>query len=188
MKVAEIANQLATTRENIIQLQENEISLSMNTKKKGQLVRNGKETSHMKRKEIMCGLTKTVGAQKDELMQIMKNLRKKVIEFAHNTILLRHISIKKTEDRILTYFYGPEINRNEASFCRLCDVYQRTISKGNVANVRLGKMLLMDLFYRRVVVDLIELIKLTRNKGHRYVLAILYSKFLKNSFHKYYYF
>ena len=121
------------------------------------LVKNEKEISHVKRKGIFYRITKRVDVEKKELKQILvpKDLRKKVMEVAHDTMLAGHMGVKKTEDRILTNFYWSGIHQEVVSFCRSCDVCQRTVSKGRVARVPLGKMPLMDLPFKRVAVDFI---------------------------------
>ena len=120
----------------------------------------------MKRKEIIYCLTKKVGAQKEELKQILKLkiLRKKVMKVAHDTMPAGHMDVKKTKDRILTNFYWQEIHQDVVRFCWSCDMCQRTVSKGCVAKVPLGKMPLIDLPFRRVAVDLIAPITLPSGK------------------------
>ena len=94
-------------------------------------------------------------------------------EVAHDTILAGHMGVKKTEDRILINFYWPGIYQDVVSFCRSCNVRQRTVSKGRVAKIPLGKMPLMDLPFKRVAVDLIDPITPASDKGHRYVLTLV---------------
>ena len=95
------------------------------------------------------------------------------MEVAHDTMLAGHMGVKKTEDRILTNFYWPGIYQDVMSFCRSCDVCQRTVSKGNVTKVPLGKMPLMDLPFKRVTKDLIGPITPASDKGHRYMLNLV---------------
>ena len=139
------------------------------------LVKNGKEISHLKEKGILYRITKKIDVEKEELKQILvpKDLRKKVMEVAHDKMLAGHMGVKKTEDRILTNFYWPGIHQDVVSFCRSCDVCQRTVSKGSVTKVPLGKMPLMELPFKRVAVDLIGPITTASDKGHRYVLTLV---------------
>ena len=90
--------------------------------KEAPLVRNGKEISHVKQKEIFYRITKKVDVEKEELKQILvpKDLRKKVMEVTHDTMLARHIRFKKTEDRIQTNFYWTGMHQDVVSFCRSC--------------------------------------------------------------------
>ena len=175
LKVAEATNQMAVTKDKLIQLQGEDPSLSKYVTKEAPLVKNGKEISHVKRKGILYRITKKINMEKEELKQILvpKDLRKKVMEVAHDAMLAGRMGVKKTEDRILTNFYWPGIHQDVVSFCRSCDVCQRTVSKGRVAKVPLGKMPLMDLPFKRVAVDLIGPIMPASDKGHRYVLTLV---------------
>ena len=173
--VAEVANQMAVTKDKLIQLQEEDPSLSKYMTKEAPLVKNGKEVSHVKRKGISYRITKKVDVEKEELKQILvpKDLRKKVMKVVHDTMLAGHMGVMKTEDRILTNFYWPGIHQDVVSFCRSCDVCQRTVSKGSVANAPLEKIPLMDLPFKRVAVNLIGPITPASDKGHRYVLTLV---------------
>ena len=175
LKVAEATNQMAVTKDELIKLQGEDPSLLKYVTMEATLVKNGREISYIKRKGILYRITKNIDVGEKELKQILvpKDLRKKVMEIAHDTMLAGHMGVKKTEDRILTNFYWPGIHQDVVSFCRSCDVCQRTVSKGRVAKVPLGKMPLMDLPFKRVAVDLIGPIMPASDKGHRYVLTLV---------------
>ena len=144
-------------------------------KKEAPFVRNENEIIHVKQKGILYHFTKKVGAEKEEFKQILvlKDLRKKVMEVAHDTMLAGHMGVKKTEDQILTNFYWSGFHQDVTKFCRSCNVCQRMTSKGSVAKVPLGKMPLMGLPFKRVAVDLIGPIMPASDKGHRYVLTLI---------------
>ena len=114
LKVAEVPNQMAVIKDKLIQLQE-DLSLLKYMTKKAPLVRNGKKISHVKRKGILYRIIKEVDVEKEEMKQILvpKDLRKKVMEVAHDTILAAQMGVKKTEDRILTIFISWEFNPRE---------------------------------------------------------------------------
>ena len=134
LKVAEATNQMAVTKDKLIQLQGEDPSVLKYMTKEAPLVRNGKEISHVKRKGTLYRITKRVdvGKVKPKRILVRKDLRKKVMEVAHDTMLAGHIGVKKTEDRILTNFYWPGIHQDVVSFFRSCDVCQKTVSKGRV--------------------------------------------------------
>ena len=88
-------------------------------------------------------------------------------------MLAGHMGVKKTEDRLLTNFYCLGIHQDVVSFFRSYDVCQKTVSKVRVAKVPLGKIKLMDLLFKRVAVDLIDLLMPASDKGHRYVLTLV---------------
>ena len=164
---------MGVTKDKLIQLQEEDPSLSKYMTNEAPLVRNGKTISRVKRKGILYYITKKSDVEKEKLKQILvsKDLRKKVMEVAHDTTLAGHMGVKKT--KILNNFYWPAIHQDVVSFCRSCDVCQRTISKGSVAKVPQEKMSLMDLPFKRVAVNLIGPIMPASDKGHRYVLTLV---------------
>ena len=57
--------------------------------------------------------------------------------------------------------------------CRSCGVCQRTISKGSMAKVPLGKLPLMVLLFKHVAVHLIGPITPASDKRHRYELTLM---------------
>ena len=68
-------------------------------------------------------------------------------------------------------FYWPGIHQDVERFCRSCDVCQRTVPKAFVAKVPLGKILLIDLPFKHVAVNLISPITQASDKEHQYVLT-----------------
>ena len=63
--------------------------------------------------------------------------------------------MKKTEDRIPTNFFWPDLHEDVTSFCRSCDVYQMTVARGSVPRAPLGDMPLIDQLFKRVAIDLV---------------------------------
>ena len=59
------------------------------------------------------------------------------------------------------------------SFCRSCDVCQKTTAKGSVSCVPVGYMPFIDMLYRRVAIDLVGPISLASKKKHRYILILV---------------
>ena len=109
---------------------------------------------------------------------VLKTLRRKVMEVAHDSIFGGHLGIKKTKDRIQINFYWPGMQGDIASFCRSCDVCQKRTAKGSVPRVPLGDMPLIDMPlidmpFRRVAVDLVGPISPPSEKGHRYILTLV---------------
>ena len=95
------------------------------------------------------------------------------MEVAHDSILGRHLGVKKTTDRIQTNFYWPGMHNDVSGFCRSCDVCQKTVDKGTVARAPLGEMLLIDTPFKRVAVDLVGPITPASERGHRYILTLV---------------
>ena len=90
------------------------------------------------------------------------------MEVAHDSIFGGHLRIKKTKDCIQTNFYWPGMQSDITSFCRSCDVCQKTTAKGSVPRLPLG-----DMPFRRVAVDLVGPISPASEKGHRYILTLV---------------
>jgi len=58
-------------------------------------------------------------------------------------------------------------------FCHSCDVCQRTVSKGRIQKVPLGKMPIIDTLFKRVAIDLVGEIFPPSSRGHRHILTVL---------------
>ena len=84
-----------------------------------------------------------------------------------------HQGRKKTKDRILREYWWPGFGAEVTRFCRSCDVCQRTIAKGGVASVPLGKMPIIDTPFDTVAVDLVGPIFPPTEKGKRYILTMM---------------
>ena len=104
---------------------------------------------------------------------VPSKFRSHVMKTAHETILGGHQGVKKTLDRILTSFFWPAIQSDVTRFCRSCDICQRTVHKGTVPKVPLGKMPLIDIPFQRVAVDLVGPIHPISEKGNRYILTLV---------------
>ena len=84
-----------------------------------------------------------------------KSLRHKVMEVAHDSMFGGHLDTKKTEDWIQTNFYWPVMHQDVTSFCRSCDVCQKTVTKRSNPHAPWGEMPLVDLPFKRVAIDLV---------------------------------
>ena len=104
---------------------------------------------------------------------IPKVLRRPVMELVHDSKMSGNLGIKKTQDRVCGSFYWSGIYSDVKRYCKSCDVCQRTVHKGSVSPVPLGKMPLIDVPCKRVAIDLIGPINPTTNEGHRYILTIV---------------
>ena len=84
-----------------------------------------------------------------------------------------HLGVKKTEDRIQTNFFWPGLHEDVTSFCRSCDVCQKTVSGGSAPRAPLGDMPLIDQPFKRVAIDIVGPIAPASNKRHRYILTLV---------------
>ena len=69
---------------------------------------------------------------------IPEGFHEKVLGLAQETLMFRHLGIKKTLDRVVSELFWPGVCGDVARFCKYCDIYQRTIQKGRVTKVPLG--------------------------------------------------
>ena len=67
-----------------------------------------------------------------------------VLKLAHESIMTGHMSMSRTVSRVLSEFSWPGVQADTKRYCRSCDICQRTIPKGRVKKVPLGKMPLID--------------------------------------------
>ena len=70
-------------------------------------------------------------------------------------------------------FFWPGVCGDVARFCKSCDICQRTIQKGRVTKVPLGKMPLIDTPFKRVAVDIVGPIEPRSDKKSRYILTMI---------------
>ena len=80
---------------------------------------------------------------------------------------------KKTLDRVVAEFFWPGICGDVARFCKSCDICQRTIQKGRVSKVPLGKLPLFDTPFKRVAVDIVGPTEPRSEKRNRYILTMI---------------
>ena len=109
------------------------------------------------------------------LKQVMVpvQLRNRIMELAHGSIMGGHMGIKKTADKIQSAFYWPGIQGDVTRYCKSCDVCQKTVNKGSVPKVPLEKMPLIDKPFKRVAIDLVGPIGPPSEDGHRYILTLV---------------
>ena len=99
--------------------------------------------------------------------------RRMVMKLAHESILASHMSTARTVSRVLAEFYWPGVQSDCKRYCRSCDICQRTVPKGRVGKVPLGKMPLIDEPFRRVAVDIIGPLSPITERGNRYILTLV---------------
>ena len=88
-------------------------------------------------------------------------------------MLTEQLGIKKTLDRVVSELFWPEVCGDVARFCKSCDICQRTIRKGRVTKVPLGKLPLIDTPFKRVSVQLVGPNEPRSDKKSRYILTMI---------------
>jgi len=100
-------------------------------------------------------------------------LRHRVMTLAHTGLMSGHQGIHRTQERITTNFWWPGMTGDIARYCQSCDVCQRTIAKGRVPRVPLGRVPIIDTPFKRIAVDLVGPIFPATTRGHRYILTVV---------------
>jgi len=98
-------------------------------------------------------------------MALPKGLRHRVMTLAHAGIMSGHQGVHRTQERITANFWWPGMTDDVTRFCHSCDVCRRTVSKGRVSKVPLGKMPIIDTPFKRVAIDLVGEIFLASSRG-----------------------
>jgi len=104
---------------------------------------------------------------------VPEELRENVMKLAHKNILSGHLGIQKTYDRVCSQFWWPGMHVSVVRFVRSCDICQRSVPRGRVTKVPLGKMPVIDILFQRVAVDLIGPFSPASSQGNRFVLTLV---------------
>ena len=104
---------------------------------------------------------------------VPEGFHEKVLRLAHETLLTEHLGIKKTLDIVVSEFFLPSVCGDLARFCKSCDICQRTIRKGRVTKVPIGKLPLIDTPFKRVSVQLVGPVEPRSDKKSRYILTMI---------------
>jgi len=120
-----------------------------------------------------CGGKKQEERSTVTQLAVPKELQEKVLRLAHDCILSRHQGIKKTYECVIANFYWPGVHGDVVRYCRSCDACQRTVAKGRVPKVPLGKLPLIEMPFKHVAVDLVGPTAPASDRGNRYILCMV---------------
>ena len=70
-------------------------------------------------------------------------------------------------------FFWPGVCGDVARFCKYCYISQRTIRKGRVTKVPLGKLSMIDTPFKRVAVDIVGPIEPRSDRKSRYIFTMI---------------
>ena len=154
---------------------EEDLTLQKLKQLKGTETRKGYVVSYEKRGGSWYRIRQRKDDVGDPRKQILvpKFLRERVMGVAHGSLFGGHLGMTKTDDRIQTNFFWPGLHENVTSFCRSCNVCQKTVARGSVPRAPLGDMPLIDQPFKRVAIDLVGPIALASDKGHKYILTLV---------------
>ena len=102
-----------------------------------------------------------------------EKLRNTAMRLAHESVLSGHLATRRTTAKVLSDFYWPGVLADIKRFCQSCDICQRTILKGKVVRVPLGKIPLINIPFKRVAIDLVGPLEPRSDKGNRYILTLI---------------
>ena len=104
---------------------------------------------------------------------VPQQYRKMVLKLGHESIMAGHMGTRKTIDRILRDFFWPGIHSDTKKYCSSCDICQKTMQKGRIGKVPLGKLPVIDVPFQRVAVDLVGPLFPATDRGNRYILTLV---------------
>ena len=108
-----------------------------------------------------------------KVLVVPEKYRDRVMKMAHESIVSGHLGINNTINKIQSQFYWPGFNGDVTRFCQSCDICQKTIDKGRITKVPLGRMPVMKVPFQRIAIDLIGPLNPPTERGHRYILTIV---------------
>nr|KAG5702720.1 hypothetical protein BaRGS_013357 [Batillaria attramentaria] len=100
------------------------------------------------------------------------SLRQGVLRLSHDVPMAGHLGVKKTQDRLWNSFYWPGMGSDIRRYVASCEACQRTLPRGKIPKVPLGRMPLIDEPFRRIAVDLVGPLVLSDRKN-RYILCVV---------------
>ena len=165
---------MAVDKKELFKLQGEDSTLQKFKETKGTETRKGYEISYIKRGGIWYQIRQRKYEEGNTRMQILvsKLLIEKVIEVVHDSLFGGNLEVKKkTKERIQTNFFWPRLHNDVTSFCRLCNVCQKTVPGGLVPWAPLGDMPLIDQPFKKVAIDLVGPITPASDKGDKYILT-----------------
>ena len=98
-------------------------------------------------------------------------LRDEVLKTAHDGIMAGHLGIRRMTDRIP--FFWPKVRRDVQQYCKICDICQKTVPKGKVCQLPLGKMPLIETPFSRIATYIVGPINPPSNNGNRFILTVV---------------
>ena len=159
---------LEVTKDRLMQLQQEDESLK-NAWSKSESV----DSEYLVKNGLLHKVIRSKFGNTHLSVVVPVSLRQGVLSLGHDAIMSGHQGVKRTYDRIVSQFYWPGMHGDIKRYCQSCDICQKTVSKGRVANVPLGTMPLIETPFQRVAVDIVGPIMPLTERGHRYILTVV---------------
>ena len=96
-----------------------------------------------------------------------------ILKLAHDGIMAGHLGIRKTTDRILNDFFWQKVRKDVQQYCKTCDICHKTVPKGKVSHLPLGKMPIIETPFSRIATDIVGPINLPSDNGNRFILTVV---------------
>lgn len=104
---------------------------------------------------------------------VSEKIRPLVMKLAHDSILVGYLGIQRTITRVTSEFFWSGLQSVIRRYCQSCDICHRTLQKGKVSRVPLERLLLIDVPFKRVAIDLVGPLSPVTDKGNRYILKLV---------------
>lgn len=131
------------------------------------------EISFEIRDKILYRLFKyNVGDRIDRKLVVPESCRQIVLDTAHESALAGHMSVRRTQYRIFSEFFWPNMSRDITRYVKTCPTCQKARPPGSNKPVELGQMEVIGEPFQKVAIDIVGPLQLSRNKN-RYILTLI---------------
>ena len=177
LKIPEPIKEVSSEQIRLYQESDETLSEIRNMESTGEtkVCKDGSMVKYVIKKNLYYRQYSKAGGNAEIIKQLVvpKQLRSDVLKIAHDGVMSGHFGIRKTTDKTLSQFYWPHVRRDVRNYCKSCDTCQKTIPKGRVGKLPLGKMPPIDTPFTRIAIDLIGPIHPPTEEGHRFVLTVV---------------
>ena len=84
-----------------------------------------------------------------------------------------HQGMARTYERVASQFFWPGIYKEVSKYCKSWDICQKTVPKGKVTKVPLGKVPLISEPFKRIAMDIVGPIFPASNRGKLFILTVM---------------
>lgn len=119
--------------------------------------KDGSSVKYMQKNNLYYRLFQPTGKGYQVYTQliIQLKLRNEVMRLAHDGIMTEYLGIMKTTEKILNEFFWPAIRKDVQAYCKTCDIWQKTIPKGRIHQLPLGKMSIIHTQFSCIAIDIV---------------------------------
>ena len=108
-----------------------------------------------------------------KVLVVPTKYRSQIMKIAHESLLQGHLGVNNnTLSKIQNQFYWPGIADCVSRYCKSCDLCQKSIDKGRVKKVPLGRMPQIGVLFEMIAVDLVGCLS-PPSRGYQYILTVV---------------